>query len=269
MPHDSSIRPKRSRHHLKVLAAAAAAAALNAGEQASAAMVGIHFQYIYNGGTGATINTASSVVFAGVPSALWNNMAPVDIFGNTPLSQTGQALTTPGATGITLDYSAQNAWAPYGAVTDQNAAYFSYLDDTVGANYSGYKVTIHGLSSLLGAGEAYSLTALQATDTTNATFGSVFIYAGTDTTGTLLATLTDAAPFQFPGGAGTYGDTNASPALTTDTITIVGAPRNGDQRSTLAGLAITTAAPEPGSVVLVLAGMTFLVRRRGARNHHA
>src|SRR5690242_8876124 len=70
----ASGRTTRSRHHLKALALAAAAAALNAGEQASAASVGIHFRYTYNGAPGATINTSGPQVFAGVPASLWNNM---------------------------------------------------------------------------------------------------------------------------------------------------------------------------------------------------
>ncbi len=180
-------------------------------------------------------------------------MAPIDINGVSPLSYAGQSLSSPGATGISVDYSAANSWAPNGSATDDNAAYMSYLDDP-GA---GYSVTIHGLSSLFGAG--YSITALQATDTVGATFANVLIYAGAGTSGTLLATLSDGSPLQFADSNGTYGDTNASNTLTVDTITIVGAARNGDERSTLAGLAIV---PEPATLPLLGAGMAILLRRR-------
>ena len=262
--HSSENRSSRSRRHLKTLAAAAAAAALHAGQQASAATVGIHFRYLYGSTIGSTINTSGPDVFAGIPSSLWNNMAPISIDqtpDGLPKAQIGQFLTTPGATGISLDYSAKNAYGPYGAVTDSNAAYFSYLDDSEGDGFSGYTVTLHGLSTFLTPGESYSITALQSTDVVNATFGSVFIYSGVGTSGPLLATLNNTATLLFPGDAGTYGDTNASPMLTADTITIVGAPRVDDQRSTLAGLAIQS-VPEPSTLLLLIAGMTVHLRRR-------
>lgn len=251
-------RPSNSRHHLKVLAVAAAAAAANAGSQASAAAVGIHFQYLYNGGVGYGINTAGPQVFAGVPAAKWNNMAPIDYFGSSPISYAGQSLTSPGATGISVDYSAANSYAPYGAATDDNAAYMSYLDDSG----SGYSVTIHGLSTLFGGG--YSITALQATNDAydDTGFANVLIYAGVGKAGTLLATLSDGNPLPIDAsGDGIYGDTNASSLLTADTITIVGAPRNGDIRSTLAGLAIQS-VPEPSTLPLLGAGVAILLRRR-------
>ncbi len=261
LPSAAIHRASPSRRHLQVLALAAAAAALGAGEQASAATVGIHFRYQYGATVGANINTAGNEIFGGIPAANWNNMAPIDLGGDTPLLQIGQALTTTGATGISLDYSAQNAYGPYGAPTDANAAYFSYLDDTVGASYSGYTVTIHGLSSFLGAGETYSIKALQSTDELDASFGNVFIYQGTGTSGPLLATLSNTGIFFFPADAGVYGDTNDSPQLTADTITIVGEPRVGARRSTLAGLAIQS-VPEPSTLLLLLGGCALQLRRR-------
>ena len=248
------------RHQLKVLALAAASAAIHAGTQVSAATVGIHFRYNSGGGAyvGAIINTASSVVFAGVPSSNWNNMEPI-VFGEETgiTSFTAQPLITPGATGISVDYSARNAYAPAGPVTDTNAGYFSYLDD----GGAGYKVTIHGLSSFLSLGESYRITGLQATDALNSQFGDIYIYSGTDTSGTLLATLHMDNPLQFPDPVGTYGDTNQSPFLNADTITIVGEPRNGNERSTLAGLAIVT-VPEPASLGLLIGGWGLLLGRR-------
>ncbi|MFD0893311.1 autotransporter-associated beta strand repeat-containing protein [Luteolibacter ambystomatis] len=219
------------------LAMTAAAMAAGLVAEADATSIGINFRYVYNTTyIASTIDTGTSDIIDGVAAANWNNMAPIDQLGGSPLSHTGQALTSPGATGVTLDYSAPNTWqtiyAPFPAQTDPIYPYIGYLDD----GGSGYSVTIHGLSSLLGPGEAYSIKGMQGSD--NATgFQPLKIYQGTDNSGTLLATLTNPTT---SGGGATYGDTIVSSRLTADTITIRGVSRSGSIRSTLAGLIIET-----------------------------
>ena len=237
----------KSNSHRSKMKMALAAAALGAGlaAQADATTVGINFRYYYYGTEDSTIDTSTSDIIDGVPAGDWNNMAGIDELASSPLSFTGQTLTSPGASGVTLDYSAVNAWQsmypPFPAQTDPIFPYIGYLDDT-GA---GYSVTIHGLSSILASGESYRIRALQGSD--NATgFQPVKVYAGTDTTGTLLATISNSTTGS---GGSLYGDTDESIWLTTDTITLVGLPRSGTLRSTLAGLVIDSGVPVTGTVV--------------------
>lgn len=231
-------------HHRNMkLAMAAAAMAAGLAAEADALSIGVKFRYIYNyNGTiysGATIDTGTSDIIDGVPAANWNNMGFIDAAGasgTSPIAYTGDPLTSPGATGVTLDYSAVNSWFLYGGIpaqTDPVFPYYGYLDDSG----SGYKVTIHGLSSILAPGQGYRIRAMQSASGGAPGLCPVNVYQGADTTGTQLAKLINPA---VGNGDYVYGDTYSSNILTEDTITIKGDPRNGAIRSTLAGLVIET-----------------------------
>ncbi len=236
----------KSKPHLANLRRALAAAAVGAGaaSQIDAAVVGLHFRYAYTDGTTdyieSTINTAAPGLVAGIPALNWNNMSGIDEGGyGFPTSYVGEALTSPGATGVTVDFSAANTYQNAYPVPDQsdpNFAYLSYLDDSGG----GYKVTLHGLTSLLAPGEFYRIQALQSSDDATG-FADVKIYQGTTNAGTLLGTLSNPTT----GSGALYGNTIQSGLLSDAEITIVGNARSGSIRSTLAGLIITTvAAPD-------------------------
>jgi len=243
-------------HHRNMkLAMAAAAMAAGLAAEADALSIGVKFRYIYNyNGTiysGSTIDTGTSDIIDGVPAANWNNMGVIDAAGVSPIAYTGAALTSPGATGVTLDYSAVNSWFLYGGIpaqTDPTFPYYGYLDDTG----SGYQVTIHGLSSILGPGVGYRIRALQSASGGAPGLAPVNVYDGTGTSGTQLAKLTNPA---VGNGDYVYGDTFSSSILTADTITIKGDPRNGAIRSTLAGLVIET-FPLPTATAITWTGST-------------
>lgn len=254
--------PKLNKH-LKTIAIAATLTAAGAIAQADAATVGIHFTGIntYYNSTNFNINTASGAMFAGVAAQYWNNMAPIDLEGGGPLSRQNQLLTTTGATGIKVDYSASKAWCTYEGDASQLTAYRSYLDDS-GA---GYVVTIKGLSTL---GSGYQLSFLQGTDSIgNHSFAGISIYDGTGTGGTLLDHVGGASASQFADGSGYYGTTLNTLTLNSDTITIKGDARSGSIiRSTLAGITITT-VPEPGTgafMIAAISGLMFVRRRKHA-----
>ncbi|MFD0893312.1 hypothetical protein KBB96_17955 [Luteolibacter ambystomatis] len=237
------------------LAMAAAAIAAGLAAEADALSIGVNFRYVYvyNGTTytGPTIDTGTSDIIDGVPAANWNNMGVIDGAGVSPVAYTGAALTSPGATGVTLDYSAVNSWFLYGGIpaqTDPTFPYFGYLDDSG----TGYKVTIHGLSSILAPGEGYRIRAMQSASGGAPGLAPVNVYEGADTTGTQLAKLTNPA---VGNGDYVYGDTISSSVLTADTITIKGDPRNGPIRSTLAGLVIET-FPLPTATAITWTGST-------------
>ncbi|MCW1915809.1 autotransporter-associated beta strand repeat-containing protein [Luteolibacter sp. GHJ8] len=196
--------------------------------EADAATFGINFRYFYNGGQGGTLDTEAEEDHEGVPASAWHNASGLDVFGANPVAFTGESVTAEGISGVTMDFSAANAWFTdvEGIVGD------AYLDD----GGPGYQVTLHGLAGILQPGETYRIKAIQSSDGATG-FGPVKIYAGAGTGGTLLSTLTN--PATGTGGA-LYGVTINSSRLSGDVITIKGDPRAGNVRGTLSGLIIET-----------------------------
>jgi len=225
---------------------------------ARAAVVGINFQSSNSGSLGAPV-TADAF---GVPLADWQNLPPKN--GNTtydPLDVAGGELT--------LSTKAGNYWSLYSdgfipSPGDAEVAY-GYADD-----HSGVTVNIGGLSSILGAGESYSVQVVMASDAVTA-FWSPTVLSGVDVLGTLTPGALMATPGNKSSGAattsGNYAITSILDGLTADAITITTAGRGGTgntTRGTIAGIIIETSVPEPGTGLVLLGGGALLaLRRRG------
>lgn len=233
----------------------------------------------------STENTDALNSAAGLDTPNWYNLA---IAGTG-----GAAAGTGSGDGINVQWWSSNVFnaGSEGVTAGGDASqqvFRMYLDDGNaggdGTSYNdtdGYGVTISltGLSSYLSSQGAvsYTITLFHSTDTASGTFGDADIREGVLTggnsvldlslVGTTALTILGDGTQPVPSGAqtntqGTRAYSTLS-GLTADQITIAMPDRNGSERGTVAGFAITAVIPEPSSTAMIgLAGLGLVLRRR-------
>lgn len=227
------------------MASAAAAVAVVCTEVSQAASLAVNFQGTGYGALGGSVSATAY----GVAPGDWTNVNPGDGPGSTLIS------------GVSFAWTCPNDWNQNIAITPGvGEVHYGYLDDG-GTGSVGPTVTLTGLSTwMAGIGAtSYSIQLIQASD--NATGFSntaVSISSG----GTLLGTITNPTT----GGGGPLGGASTTlSSLTSDTLFLDTAPRNGTIRGTIAGVIITAnPVPEPSTALLSGLGLFGLLRRRRA-----
>lgn len=222
-----------------------------------------------------------------------------DGFSNWTDSRAADDWTDPSTGSITLagssvgvQWRSANTWAGGKEDTSEQQLYRVYLDDGDGGNSLvvgdgiGASITISGLGAWLASHSAtsYQVRCYSSTDNDNATFHPVLIRSGApnaaDGVNQLLnlpvldtVSVPTLGPGDFPpnttpdptwGIWQSRGFGDSITTLSSDTITLTIAARDGTTRGTLAGFKIV-AVPEPASLAAALAGMALLLRRRATR----
>ncbi len=220
-----------------LLAVPAAALMLGASH---GAQIGINFQTdwaLYNYGYSTTGFAVTGTAF-GIPGANWSNMQPTSYALATSTNQIVTTINGP----LNLKYSCQNAWgsgigntalpADPGSVAPGNdEVTWGYLDDSG----PGYFVTISGLR---GIASGYTIQTIAAIGGSAPGFPNVSLTTTVPTVQSL-----DYTNGFYETGGGTVGTSTVSTVYATlsgnDSITIHGLPRDGNLRSTLAGIILT------------------------------
>ncbi len=234
----------------RIKSAVAAAALATASSQA--ATIAINFT---GGGYGPVGQDVTQEAF-GFAAAEWENYRGADTAGDDTTAFEGVAFTFTSNN----DWTQNNAGGSgYTGTTGEDEVSYGYLDD----GGAGVKIAASGLSAWLAANGAseyrVQLIASQGNGGSG-TYEDVTLLdsSGGSNLGTFSVTMT-------PGGTNTantwQGGSNYITGLTSDTFYVDGNVRDGANRSSIAGIIITT-VPEPSSSALIgLAGLGLLIRR--------
>lgn len=210
------------------LAALVTASSLCGLAPSRAARIGINFQDDWDTGGGAPVTETSF----GIPASDWFNMPRVKNSIGAPFS-TSSPITLPDGATLLVEWSAINTYSQYadiptsaGADPGGDQVAYGYLDDSG----TGYRVRLSGLRN---AAADFKISLIASTDNGSGfSDGQVVSNTSTDALvyGETLSTL----------GGGIFALSAESPLLSAATennaVSISGLPRNGTQRSTLAGL---------------------------------
>ncbi|MFM7214702.1 MAG: hypothetical protein ACKO3H_07480, partial [Verrucomicrobiota bacterium] len=199
---------------------------------ARAASIGINFADDWGSGSPADGGAEVTEDAYGIPAARWFNMPRIPGSSSGTGVSSNAVVNLPEGGSLRVEWSCINTYSLYADIPTgpgEDQVIYGYLDDTG----TGYRVTLSGFRNSV---SQLSVRLIASTDAGDGFTDAAIRYGGE----TAKVQYTDIQTPSF--ASGSFSQSSASPDIATlagnNSIVIVGDPRSGALRSTLAGILI-------------------------------